>query len=490
MLKPLIQRARRSPQPRAKERGVTLALVALALVSIIAMAALSIDIGTFYEARAEAQRSADAAALTAARVISISGITGNQNGASDGSWADVCGGAGSPASLAAIKMAQQNLIAGVSVPSASVTVEYGASTGGASTADCSGLTASFSVNPIVKVTVQRTNLPIFFGHVFSLVGSTLSSTSVSATATAEVFNSSDSGTVSSSGDVIPVHPRCVKPWIIPNADPDNGGNHFVHLRSGQIFNQGVYQLGSGVIGESFTMVADCKAGAADCEVATGNLTPDNPPQANTGAKTLDYIPALVSGTPSAAPSCSAGNLSSDAEFQPAIGGCDQTTVYTCGVINTTPGVMKADLTENPVTPSIPAGDTSTATQCLIHQSSGSDTLNTGSPGNPVFPFQIQAGSGNPLVAAGAVFDDDVISSSDSIVTIPIANFTAGLVGSQPAVTIVGFMQVFINRVDGVGNLNVTVLNVSGCGDGQTTPVDSVHAVFGTSAVPIRLISPP
>ena len=48
-----------------------MALVALAMVSIIAMAALSIDIGTLYQAKDEAQRAADAAALTAARVISI-----------------------------------------------------------------------------------------------------------------------------------------------------------------------------------------------------------------------------------------------------------------------------------------------------------------------------------------------------------------------------------------------------------------------------------
>ena len=54
-----------------------MALVTVALVTIIALAALSIDIGTLYQAKAEAQRAADAAALTAARMISISGITGD-----------------------------------------------------------------------------------------------------------------------------------------------------------------------------------------------------------------------------------------------------------------------------------------------------------------------------------------------------------------------------------------------------------------------------
>jgi len=51
-----------------------MALVALAMVAIVAMAALSIDIGTLYQASAEAQRAADAGALAAARVISLSGM--------------------------------------------------------------------------------------------------------------------------------------------------------------------------------------------------------------------------------------------------------------------------------------------------------------------------------------------------------------------------------------------------------------------------------
>ena len=88
-----------------------MALVAGSFVAIIAMAALSIDVGALYQAKAEAQRSADAAALAGARIISISGITGDPaNGATDGSWGDICGGATSPASLAASNAAQQNLI--------------------------------------------------------------------------------------------------------------------------------------------------------------------------------------------------------------------------------------------------------------------------------------------------------------------------------------------------------------------------------------------
>ena len=124
MLAPLIRRPRRDAAERSRERGFTMALVTVSLVAIIAMAALSIDVGTLYQAKAEAQRAADAGALTGARIISVSGITGDPtNGASDGSWADICGGATSPATLAAINVAQQDLIGGLAP---SITVNYGA----------------------------------------------------------------------------------------------------------------------------------------------------------------------------------------------------------------------------------------------------------------------------------------------------------------------------------------------------------------------------
>jgi Tfp pilus assembly protein FimT len=474
MLPPLIRRPRRSAEQRSKERGFTMALVTVALVAIIAMAALSIDIGTLYQAKAEAQRAADAGALTAARTISISGITGDPtNGNTDGSWGDVCGGATSPATLAAISVAQQNLVAGASIPTANVSVNYGTGSGGATHTNCTGAAAGFGVNPVVTVNVQSAKLPIFFARVFSLMNANYSNTTVSASATAEVFNSSDSSSLA--GVMIPVQPRCVKPWIIPNLDPL--GTTFVHLRSGRINNAGISQIGGGAIGETFLIGADCKTGAGNCEppALTGDMY-DNPPIYNSANNptplVLEYVPALVSGTPGAAPSCSSPG------YQQAIAGCDQSTVYACG----TPAGAQADLTINP---GGVGGDTSTAAQCLISQG-GSDSLNTGTAKNPVFPFQIQAGSDNPLVKAGVVNSNDVITSSNSIVTIPIANFGGPLPNGQPNVTIVGFLQVFINLVDGAGNLKVTVLNVAGCSDDTPAP----PAALGTSPVPIRLITPP
>ena len=488
MLPPLIQRPRRRAAYRRRERGVTLALVALAIFSIVAMAGLSIDVGTLYQAKAEAQTAADAAALTAARMISISGVTGDPtNGASDGSWGDVCGGTSSPATLAAINVAQQNLISGIAVPTANVLVNYGGGSGGASSPNCGSLGGtSFGVNPVVAVTVTSARLPIFFARVFSLLpNGNFANATASATATAEVFNSSNSGTVVSS--LIPVAPRCVKPLIVPNIDPTNGGA-FIRITDGSIVNPGVLPLGRGVIGESFTLTADCQHGQPNCEVGQHMIA--NPPQSNypTLPPTLQYIPALISGTPGAVPSCATGSLSNDSDYQPAIGGCDQSTVYACG----TQLGAQADLTENPVNPHSLNGDTGTALQCLIHAAAqgagnGQDQLNTAT-----YPFQIQAGSDNPLVKDGLVSNNGIITTSSSIVTMPIYDNGLGAQLArvpQPPVTIVGFLQLFIQYLDGNGHPYVTVLNVAGCGNGQTTTVSS-SPVFGTSPVPVRLITPP
>src|ERR1700747_674354 len=116
MLRPLIQRPRRSAPHRTGERGVTMALVALAMVGIIAMAALSIDVGTLYQASAEAQRSADAAALAAAKVLSFSGLTGDPKNTS-GQWSFACAAAQETAQT----VANQNNVGGKPPSSVNVT---------------------------------------------------------------------------------------------------------------------------------------------------------------------------------------------------------------------------------------------------------------------------------------------------------------------------------------------------------------------------------
>jgi hypothetical protein len=81
----------------------------------------------------------------------------------------------------------------------------------------------------------------------------------------------------------------------------------------------------------------------------------------------------------------------------------------------------------------------------------------------------------------------VVTSSNSIVSLPIYDSSNPLIvrGNTAPVTIVGFLQVFINQVRNDGSLSVTILNVAGCG-GDT----SNTAITGSSPVPIRLITPP
>jgi len=439
-----------------------MALVAVALVAIIGMAALSIDISTLYQAKAEAQRAADAAALAAARVISISGITGDP-GNTASSWQAICGGTSSAATLIATNVAQQNLIGGASA--STVNVYYGTSSGPGTNTNCTGVGSSFGVNPIVTVYVQQAKLPTFFGRVFSLIPTGTSSNSgVSATASAEAFNPSGSGSPLAS-DMIPVRPRCVKPLIIPNTDPGNAPSGFVSA-AGNIVTTGIYNTNKGVIGESFSLTADCKPGQSSCN---GSNLRANPPVWN--GTHLEYVPAAIFGSPSAVPSCAAAD-----SFQQAIGGCDQNTIYACG----TPGATEVDLTENPVNPDRPTGDTSTAIQCLINQANGNDLLDTTN-----FPFQFRAGSGSALVQSGIVNANDVVTASNSVATLPIYDGTPLGSGSKPSVTIVGFLQVFINGIDGTGHPNVTVLNVAGCGTAA-----SKSPLLGTSPVPVRLITPP
>jgi hypothetical protein len=450
-----------------------MALVALAMVGIIAMAGLSIDVGTLYEASAEAQRSADAAALAAARVLSLSGMTGDPTNSS-GDWALACAAAMQTAQT----VASLDTIGGTAPAPGNVNVTF-------LSTDASSCTSvgAFGVNPMVTVQVTQPNLPTYFSRIWGRTGNT-----VSATATAEVFNPSNSGTYAAGGAMVPVQPRCVKPWIVPNRDPGNVPGDctscpkFVNLADGSIVHTGisVNNNGAGVIGETFNLVADCGP--------SGNCVPPPPgyPQANAGAAPappgpyLQYLPGQVLGTPTAAPS-SCGNADS---YQEAIAGCDQSTPYQCGVQGSiAANPSRVDLTENPFGAT---GDTSTATQCLINQANGQDTLV-----QSVYPYQIQAGAGNPLIGGSSpVGSGSVITSSSSIVTLPIYDDTQLLNESNNSpVTIVGFLQVFINSVDTAtsGYVNVTVLNVAGCGNAVSS---ATQPLYGTSPVPIRLITPP
>jgi Flp pilus assembly protein TadG len=485
----LFRKSTRSGLSLNRERGITMVLVAVAMVAIIAMAALSIDVVTLYLAREEAQRSADAAALAAARVLSVSGITGTADPATNNaSWVAICGGSSSVASQTAQAVGIQNGVG--SGPPTTVNVTYSAGGSGPSST-CAGLPAAFAVNPMVTVQVTRASLPTFFSRIWGRAGN-----SVSATATAEAFNPSNSGNVGNgpTGTITAVLPRCVKPWVVPNRDPLNSPGcppsgpgqcqPLVDLADGSIKHAGISLNGTGgngVIGENIWLVPDCQYSGATCSWYNA------PPQANVAASgriqgppNLQYLPGIVNTASTAAPSCTGASA-----YQRAITGCDQSTNYQCGVQDRN----TLDLSENPAF----SHDTRDAVQCLIHegdafdpQPDGQDTLNPyAAPSS--FPFEILAGSSTPLSGLAG----KPISSSNSIVSLPIYDDTKVLNPTgQTTVTFVGFLQVFINAVDPNGNINVTILNVSGCSNGNGPDPVGPGPALGSSPVPIRLITPP
>ena len=475
-------------------------LVALAMVAIIAMAALSIDVITLYLAREEAQRSADTAALTAARVISMSGITGDPTNSSL-LWATICGTSGT-ATQAAKAVASQNAVGSAVATTVNVNYSAGSGSSSASSTDCSALTgpsAPFGVNPMVTVQIQQTGLPTFFSRIWGRSGNT-----VSATATAEAFNPSNWGSVGTTGAIIPVQPRCVKPWIVPNLDPQkpntrctNSCQPFVDSGDGHIVNPGISLNGTnsgGVIGERFALIPNCHHRiTGSCSLRSTPIQANSPRNGNSipTVPNLEYLPGQSENSSVAVPrGATGGSL-----FEKAIAGCDQTTVYYCGVPSSSPIGSGPNMVDLRI---YPADDTTNGVQALINegnpnpnggQPTGQDYFNqSASPyGNPsAYPFQILAGSSNPQpgLAAGVA-----ITSSNSIVSLPIydpANPIA-TTGTSP-VTILGFLQVFINGVDQYGNVDVVVLNVAGCSNGGGLPVGT--AVTGSSPVPIRLITPP
>ena len=466
---------------RSEERGVTMVLVALSMVAIVAMAAMSIDLVTLYLAREEAQRAADAGALAAARVISVSGITGTASPSTDTAhWRAICGAAGGWATQAAQAAAAQN---SVGARPALVSVTY--SDGTSAVNDCSALSDTFAVNPMVTVQVLPVHIPSFFSRIWGKTGN-----DISASATAEAFNPSQSNTngIVPGTSVTPVQPRCVKPWIVPNLDPNDGScsgtgcNPFVSLTNGKIQNPGISPGGlglAGVIGESFWLYADCTTTTAPCLVVPN--PPRNNPVANISgvafSRNLQYLPGATSAPSQAVPGCA----SSGSNYEMAVAGCDQTTAYQCGqVVPNSGNPNTVDLSENP---SGVGGDTAVGLACSLTNSStipltGQDQLRT--TGTNPYPFVALAGDANPLGISGTP-----ITSSVSIVSLPIYDQNGVTITTTTTpVTIVGFLQVFINDVESDGSIRVTVLNVAGCGNAATNP-----PVFGSSPIPVRLITP-
>jgi len=148
-----------------------------------------------------------------------------------------------------------------------------------------------------------------------------------------------------------------------------------------------------------------------------------------------------------------------------------------------------------VLPAGPGGDPAkTNVECLIHQQggfgSGQDILNGNVLGSGLnYPLEIQAGNNHPA-RGGSLSGGDYITTSDSLVTVPLYDDVAAGGAPTVPVQIIGFVQLFINNVHPggggpkAGSFQATVVNVSGCGSAVTgTPVSTGNS----SPVPVRLV---
>jgi len=264
---------------RSGERGQTIILVAISLVSLLAMAALAIDVVTLYLARSEMQRAADAAALAGAKAFVDSGVTSLATG--DPSYATVQGLAQTMATRVITGIVPQNRIQGT--PPVLV---------GAPTFDFTR-----PGNPQVSVTLQRADLPTFFSRIW---GRTLST--VSATAVAEAYNPGNAP-----AGYPPIAPKCVKPMLVANRDPAST-NPFVDPVTGN-------PVAANVIGEGIKLRA----------CAT--------PPCALGALEVTFRPAALVG-PGTANLCPGGCPPPASDYETNIDCCDSAnppaTQYACG----------------------------------------------------------------------------------------------------------------------------------------------------------------
>lgn len=181
------RRGGKSKLRRSGERGQTIILVAVSLVSLLAMAALAIDVVTLYVARGEMQRAADAAALAGAKAFVDSGVTSDPANAARQALSQTM------ATTVINSILPQNKISGAPPILA-----------GAPAFDFTR-----PGNPQISVTLQRTDLPTFFSRIW---GARLST--VSASAVAEAYNPGNAP-----ANYPPIAPKCVKPMLVANQDP-------------------------------------------------------------------------------------------------------------------------------------------------------------------------------------------------------------------------------------------------------------------------------
>lgn len=428
-----------NPPNQRKQRGQTLMLVAVSMVSLLAIAALAVDMGSLYAARGEIQRAADAAALAGAKAFVDSGVT------TDPTLQPV---AQTMAQAYASAAAAQNLVSGAAAQfSTSPSFDF----------------TTYPGNPRISVTLERTGLPLFFARIW---GGQFAS--VSASAIAEAYNPAYSQ--SNTKSFLPTAPKCVKPFLVPNNDsaPAPTSPIYVDPSSGA-----PEPAALSLIGRSLPLVSACRTGGRGCILPPGQTAP----------RKGQYLPLEVSGphqycSALSSPGCSGAG----SDFQQSIQCCDGSAFAfpQCG--------QSATLAawDPSVNPNHASGPVENGLQCLIHTTSGSNQQDT------LDASQFVSGTGPVLISPGPYSQSlyglqptDLMATSDSIITVPLFdNHDPELPGS---VTIVGFLELFVTDVGSgaqSGNFSAVILNISGCGQAMGPGAISAG---GISAIAVRLV---
>jgi Flp pilus assembly protein TadG len=420
---------------RRSERGVTLLMVTVGMLSLLAMAVLAMDVVSLYVAKDQAQEDADAAALAGAQALAISGTTSVPSSVPLNS---VCNGSSGQADLWAQAVATQNQIAGS--PPTMVTTQCPSS--------------APDHDPQIQVTVTRTGLPTFFARIWGAGAS-----SVTATALAEAYNPSFDP--ANPGAFSPIQIQGVKPWLIFNCNTCPSGPAF--------FTSGYAIVnGASFVGQPVTLT-----------LMDSSTSPSTSPPAST-AQFYALDPPAPLGCPSnAAVSCNQigtgppgvfyhDNIACSGSFK--FGNNQSVPMPSVQVDTRSAGTLNAR--------TIPG------TECLIHAAGsglgqGQDSFTTG------LPVAITGGSNNPDPSLRSVSG---IHRSDSVVTAPVFNCP-----NPPAICdgtgvsplpIVGFLQLGIQDVAATGNIDAVILNAAGTDPGSSPPA---IAGSGASPVPVRLI---
>ena len=475
----------KSNSQRWSDRGAMLLMVAGSLVLLLGISALSIDLVTGYLARVQCQRAADAAALAGASQFLTQACT-STGGCVPGGPQEVL------ATQQATAVAAQNPVMGLAPTSSTIGFVF---------------TYPNSLEPQITVTIYRDAthqdpLPTMFAKIFGI-----NYMNVSASATAEAYNPSGNGTPTAAG--------CVKPFLVPNCDP----NFPVAINSPEAADHGNPSCACGGAGLAN---GDCAGNYGSNYIMSYYVYPVN---STTGTPGTLVHPGICSwdGT-----FCSGGDIGSEWVLHSsgtpsqwntiAFGNANVTSMsaneYRDYITECAPQEIACQSTLNTLTGN-KVGPTNQGIEALINAGGlglgqGQDfmcspTFAGGSGYCPNEPFPITPGSNNPYNMTGTFYG----GPSDSIATVvvydcPFSSDTGcydptqpnGVTlspGSNDLVTVEGFMQIFIQDVEQTGGndlVNTVVLNIAGCGG--TSPSSGNGSVPpavapGGSPIPIRLI---